>query len=428
MIKVTPYLEFDHEAKVLTDKKHNLTVELTYSEAEVFACLVAAPDQVFTKEELLAAGWPDRVVAPTSLTQCVSTLRKKLEPYSEIQLKTLARRGYQLNISNTSHVTMLAVNDADSIKSALWNVSLMVKTLGLLLALAVLGYYWYVSDLHKVIRHTAQFDSNSNIDITVEGLTDSLTLIQHQSETSLQASMWQQHILPSGQALSNVTDFSGYAMADNQLYSMAVCINAENEDCKGKNLVNLAMIDNKRPAKLDMHEFDALRQVMENRIRYNRELIPAHGLPNSEIEEHHYHGDIYFPVADQLLVRADIGISLIYEKPVQGKFYFSACLTDQDCLTTPIKYKVRGEFEQYRQKIGDIQVEAFHVKLAQKNLIRPENVSDSAMYFYREIRKHNIQDDELFFYRLSKDDHSAVWVIPLIENIVLWTKYERVLL
>ncbi|QBF82991.1 CadC family transcriptional regulator [Shewanella maritima] len=427
MIKVTPYLDFDQDTKVLKDRTNNAVVELSYSEAAIFAYLLETRDEIVTKEKLLEVGWPDRVVAATSLPQCISTLRKKLDPYTEVQLKTIARRGYQLHVTEKSHVTMVSMSDPKSIKAALIDVSLLVKVMGILVLLAIVAWVWYHSDYHSVVKKSAVWDTSSTVPITLREVEEQLPLFHTGAEQNLHPSMWQKHIAPEANVKGLFESFDGFALADNQLYSFAACLDVEDGKCVGKQLMNMAMIA-QEPAGLNMIEFDQLRQIMEERIRYNRELIPAGSVDDGEIEEHHYHADVYFPVANKLLVRADLGISLVYEQPLGGKFYYSACITDQDCLTTPIKYKVRGEFQQYRQTLGDYEVDVFHVKSLQKNLIRPENVSDSAMYFYREIRKHNVRDEEMFFYRVSHTHNSAVWIMPLFENVVTWTHYEKVML
>lgn len=429
MVKVTPYLEFDQEAQQLHDRVSDCKIHLTFSESAVLGYLLATPDAIVAKEALLAAGWPDRVVAATSLTQCISTLRKKLEPFTEVQLKTVARRGYQLHISPKSHVKMLAVNDAESIKEALIDVSLMVKIGGIVVALAIIAWLWYSSDYHKVIQQAGLWDASEQVDINLGGQQESLTLLAKQGDYSKHESMWQKHIAPEFNFIKGMQGFSGFALSDGNHYSLATCPDGSNDACSGENLINIAAID-KTPAGLNMIEFSELRQVMENRIRYNRLLIPKSEsfVDISDVVEHHYHGDVYFPVANELLVRADVSVSLVYEEPLAGNFYSSACITDQDCLTTPIKYQVRGQFVQYKQSIGELEVDVFHVKVTQKDLIKPEVVSDSAMHFYREIRKHNIRDEEMFYYRIYRDDKTAVWVVPLLGNLVAWTKYDKVAL
>lgn len=427
MVKVTPYLEFDDEAQQLFDRTCGETVHLTFSESAILAHLLTMPDAICDKELLLQIGWPDRVVAATSLTQCISTLRRKLEPYPEIQLKTIARRGYQLHVSAKSHVTMLAVNDAESIKDALIDVSLMVKIGGILVVLGIVATLWYGSDYHQVMKQTGRWQADKSIELNIGGTTRPLTLIYPRDEKSLHPSMWQKHIAPETNKIVGMDAFNGFAFTDGNHYSVAICPPDAAGNCVGEHIINLTATD-PTPAGLDMQKFIALSELMENRIHFNRILIPAMVSDSAELIEHHYHGDIYFPVANELLVRADMSISMVYEKPLSGKFYSSACITDQDCMTTPIKYQVRGVFEQYRQRIGSLDVDVFHVKVQQKDLIKPDVVSDSAMHFYREIRKHNIRDEELFYYRIYADKGTAVWVVPLLGNLIIWTKYEEVAL
>ncbi len=69
MIKITPYLELDTEANQLIDHVSGKKVILTFSECAVLHRLLLSANPVCSKEELLSAGWPDRVVAVTSLTQ-----------------------------------------------------------------------------------------------------------------------------------------------------------------------------------------------------------------------------------------------------------------------------------------------------------------------------------------------------------------------
>ncbi len=423
MLKITPYLELDDEAQELHDRTNGATIGLTYSESAILAHLLSVQDAICDKEELIKIGWPDRVVAASSLTQCISTLRKKLESYSEIQLKTIARRGYQLHISSKSHITMLAVTDAGSIKEALIDVSLMVKIVGVFILLAIIGVYWYGSDYHKVIKQTGHWQGDKSISLNVGGHMETFALIHPRGEQRIHASMWQKHIAPETNFVENFSPYKGFAFTDGTHYSLATCQTNDKEECVGDtiNLTNINMM----PAGLDMIEFIHLSKVMEDRIRYNRVLIPTVDT-SGELTEHHYHSDIYFPVADELLIRADLGISLVYDTPLGGKFYSKACITDQDCLTTPIKYQIRGDFEQYRQKIGQFDVDVFHVKVQQKDLVMPEVVSDSAMHFYRELRKHNIRDEELYYYRVYADKDSAVWIVPLMGNLITWSKYEKV--
>ncbi|MBL4914889.1 winged helix-turn-helix domain-containing protein [Shewanella schlegeliana] len=425
MHKVTPYLELDEEAKQLIDHANNQTITLTVSESAVLHQLILSMSSVCTKEELLAAGWPDRVVAATSLTQCVSTLRKKLEPYPEVVLRTIAGRGYQLNVSTRSHIKMLAVNDPESMRAAIVDVSLLVKISGIVIAILICLSVWYFSDYHGVIKAKNSWDSTKNIELNIGGTKQDVQLIHKEDVSHLHASMWQKHLAPESNHLTDISQFKGFAVTDGHYYSMAVCPEASDYGCSGKGLINITAID-LTPAGLNMKTFTELTHEMEQRIRYNRVIIPHDEPGTSGFIEHHYHADVYYPVKANMLVRSDISLSLIYEGENTGKFYSAACVTDEECKTTPIKYKIKGDFTQYREKIDELEVDVFHVKVSQKELIKPDQVSSSAMHFYREIRKHEIIDSDLYFYRIYKDADTAVWIVPILGNLVAWYEYDKV--
>lgn len=427
MLKITPYLELNEQAKQLVDRVNNTTISLTFSESAVLHQLLIV-DGVCDKEQLLESGWPERVVAATSLTQCVSTLRKKLEPYPEVQLKTIARRGYELHVSERSHVKMLAVNDAESIKKALFDVSMVVKIAGVLALLVVLLILWYCSDYHRTVQNSSQWHADKTMTLNIGGTKKSMPILYKTGVNHLHPSMWQKHLAPESNHLSNLNNFKGFASSDGMNYSMAICQNLVDGECEGHGLMNITAID-LSPAGLNINRFSELTERLEKRIRYNKIIIPYDSDVKSDdanITEHHYHADVYFPVAGELLVRSDLSLSLIYEGENKGQFYSASCITDEDCLTTPIKYKLRGQFKQYQQTIGDMNVDVFQVKVSQKEFIKPDTVSPSAMYFYRTIRKHDITDEELYFYRIYKDSGSAVWITPILGSIVAWYKYDQV--
>lgn len=425
MHKITSYLMLDERAKELVDHVNGTSIGLTFSETAVLALLLSSTNAIFTKEELLQVGWPERVVAPTSLTQCISTLRKKLEPYTEVQLKTVARRGYQLHVSEQSHVKMLALNDADAIRDAIVGVSTWKKIFGIVLFCVILGAIWYVSDRHAVVRDVAKWNANKSIELNFGGTVGSAKMLYMGGEEHLHPSWWQKHIAPEGNHIANLKHFSSFVSTDGNNYSMSICPEHDANACKGNGIINITAI-NPKPAGLSMEEFIPLSQKMEQRIRYNKIVLPVGDKAFGELLEHNYHADIYFPVAGELLVRADLSMSLVYEGENKGKFYSTSCITDEDCLTTPIKYTLRGEFEQYQTTIHDLNVDVFHVKVQQKELTKPDAVSPSAMHFYREIRKHDIRDKDLFYYRIHQNQHTAVWIIPQMGQVLAWTKYTQV--
>ena len=59
--------------------------------------LVANPGRVVSKDELLAAIWPDVVVTEDSLVQCVGELRRALDDQGQSLIRTLPKRGYRFD-------------------------------------------------------------------------------------------------------------------------------------------------------------------------------------------------------------------------------------------------------------------------------------------------------------------------------------------
>lgn len=57
--------------------------------------LVANPGRLVSKNELLAAVWPDVVVSDDSIVQCISELRRALGDHDQRLIKTFQKRGYR---------------------------------------------------------------------------------------------------------------------------------------------------------------------------------------------------------------------------------------------------------------------------------------------------------------------------------------------
>jgi DNA-binding winged helix-turn-helix (wHTH) protein/TolB-like protein len=71
-------------------------VELRAKGLDLLICLVRHAGQVVTKDELMAAVWPDVVVSDESITRCVSDIRQALSDADQRIVKTVPRRGYVL--------------------------------------------------------------------------------------------------------------------------------------------------------------------------------------------------------------------------------------------------------------------------------------------------------------------------------------------
>ncbi len=75
---------------------------------EVLRYLAEHADQTVTKEELMAAVWPNVTVTDESLTRCVSDIRQAIGDHEQRLIKTLPKRGYLLEGPVTSGDAMAA--------------------------------------------------------------------------------------------------------------------------------------------------------------------------------------------------------------------------------------------------------------------------------------------------------------------------------
>jgi DNA-binding winged helix-turn-helix (wHTH) protein/tetratricopeptide (TPR) repeat protein len=73
-------------------------LELRRKSFDVLRYLVEHAGRVVPKEEMMNAVWPDAIVGDESLTQCISEVRRVLEDKSQRLIKTVARRGYLVDV------------------------------------------------------------------------------------------------------------------------------------------------------------------------------------------------------------------------------------------------------------------------------------------------------------------------------------------
>src|SRR6266581_1484110 len=64
---------------------------------EFLRYLASHPGRLVSKDELLAAVWPDVVVTEDSLFQCAAELRRALQDQDQHLIKTVQRRGYRFD-------------------------------------------------------------------------------------------------------------------------------------------------------------------------------------------------------------------------------------------------------------------------------------------------------------------------------------------
>ncbi|WP_267873245.1 winged helix-turn-helix domain-containing protein [Ferrimonas aestuarii] len=416
ILNINKDLSLDIQNLCLRDSRDETLTSLTFAETAVLKCLLEHRNDICTKEQLLEQGWPERVVAPSSLIQCISTLRKKLEAYPEIALKTVARRGYQVVVMKDEDEEVAieqAASDSDKrLKNRKW-----VALVALVVAVGCVS--WGIAWLFKG-NPTSAWHWTDSKEIHVgdsQGKTELLTTTKH---AIADMSRWQRHF-ESKLERNMLPPFRAFAVTDGLNDSIALCPHYEDGQCPGHDIINLNFPVTER-VNMDLPSFFELAKIMERRIRYNRIELPKTGYHQGELTESMYSADIYFPRNEQLLVRVDHNISMVYRDESKGMFFASFCVTDQDCKTSPIKYEFEGDFERVQTEIDGHPVDLFKVTTNQRVLHKPELVTEAALPFYRELRRNSLSNEPLYFCRFYRDDNSSAWVIPFYGQTVAWMK------
>ncbi|MCK8045154.1 helix-turn-helix domain-containing protein [Shewanella sp. 1CM18E] len=403
-MQLTPTLSLNVTQQHLIDAEDSSRIELSYAETAVLQLMLKHQGTLITREALLEAGWHDRVVSASSLQQCISVLRKKLANYPDIELKTIPRHGYVLH---------LATKDSQAAKlkqpKAIVLFAIAVILLGLLL-----GYAYFT--------HQQAPYSETSISTKLNHATGEMTVFSPSADDKLSVNMVNQRLgnqiahEPNWQA--PFKQFSSFALLNQQMDNFAICPDYQDNQCSGKQLINISS-ETGHGSKLALSDFLTTKIRMEQKT-YNKLDLPELRAHQGDLKEQVYHGDLYFSIDDHRLVRSDIRISLVNLAPDNGIFYFAACITDEDCYTTPIRYEIRGQFKRTTEKWQQRRVERFDIDVSKTTLSSPNALSDTAQTIYLALRKQHLTQAQLSFYRIYQDDGTAVWQLPLVNDNVMW--------
>lgn len=129
--------EFDDQQQLLF--KQGQSVTLTANQGKLLALLLSQPQQVLSKDDIMAHVWPDRVVSEQVVFQNVSQLRAIL---GEGAIKTFPKRGYQWQLTLTNKKQQLEQESEQEQPN-----KTLVMLFGLLFASLVLFFVkpWQVS-------------------------------------------------------------------------------------------------------------------------------------------------------------------------------------------------------------------------------------------------------------------------------------------
>ncbi|MDR8525657.1 MULTISPECIES: winged helix-turn-helix domain-containing protein [Shewanella] len=402
-MQLTSTLSLNVVQQHLFDAEDSSRIELSFAETAVLQLMLKHQGTLITREALLEAGWHDRVVSASSLQQCISVLRKKLASYPEVELKTIPRHGYVLHLESKH-------NQPSYFKKP---KAALLFTLAVIASLILLGYA-YINHDQAPYNESLVTSSLSNVSGNIRVFTPAA-----QAELSADTNKRLKNQIsdePNWQA--PFSSFSSFALLTDKMDSFAICPNYQQGQCSGKQLINITS-ETQHGSQLALSDFLTTKIRMEQKT-YNKLDLPELKAHQGDLKEQIYHGDLYFAIDDHRLVRSDMRISLVDLAPDNGIFYFAACITDEDCYTTPIRYEIRGQFKRTTEKWQQRTVERFDVEVSKTTLSSPNALSDTAQIIYLALRKQHLTQEQLSFYRVYQDDGTAIWQLPLVNDNIMW--------
>lgn len=404
-MQLTSELSLNVAQQQLYNHRTSTCIDLSYAETAILQQLLSQQGELVTKDTLMRIGWPNRVVAPSSLQQCISMLRKKLADQPTIELKTVPRHGYLLQLPHQPAVTKPFTRPTMPVLLAI-----------ALLCSALLGYLSY-SQQPQV--HAYQEQGLVSSLSGSQGLFTLLTSVADNAiDEQVAAQRLHQQLLDEPSSPPPFDTFQGFAQLSANRDSIAICPNYQAGQCPGKQLINIRG-DAERAGHLALSDFLSTKIRMEQKT-YNKLAIPELQQHQGQLKEQMYHGDLYFSVQDNRLVRSDIRISLVEISADQGIFYFAACITDEDCYSTPIRYEIRGHFSRSTEIWPQRRVERYDISINNTELSSPNTLTDTAQRIYLALRKQHLTHKALSFYRIYQDDGTAIWQLPLAGDNLVW--------
>ena len=199
--------------------------KLNLSEQYILRYLIEHTNSPVTKEELLKAGWPDRVVSEASLFQAIRSLRVKLQEKSKGEIiETLPRVGYQ--ITQVSVEKYADLSTATVIKKTAPYLPYLAVAILAVSLLLVGSYLWLTGykypDKSHYITRTSMLQSS----------TVTLIASSEKAITELQTKL--DDLQETYALLDNAPDLTNlklYAFKGKDSYSLAWCRVDENSHC-----------------------------------------------------------------------------------------------------------------------------------------------------------------------------------------------------
>lgn len=426
MVKLTKYLSIDLESRELLDARNQERSPLSVSELEIIKLLAQRIGEVVSKEALNEAGWPGRLVAPSSLTQCISTLRRKLESQNDIELKNIPRYGYSLCVIESGKLSesIREPQPQGNASAEGTHYSRHWRWLGVVLLFVFLAGLHFSGKLKQTVNYFALFAEPgvaSILDAETELGGQKVQLSQLRLEDQPEVHRSAAHFIGNW---SNTDKIFGnevlkriFANDNNRYESIALCNQYEGE-CKDTQPLNLVRERNTY-SPLDLQWLSDTKLRMEQ-VTYNKILLDKFDNPPQGLVEDIYRADVYYYGASKNVVRADVRLSLVYQSPARGTLVMAACITDDLLRHVSMRYQFSGEFKMQQKTVDGQLVKSFLLDTGNVSFTSPDEISKESATIYREIRKSVLSNETQILRQVYQDANSGVWMLPLWGDTMVW--------
>ncbi|USD37169.1 winged helix-turn-helix domain-containing protein [Ferrimonas sp. SCSIO 43195] len=427
-MKLSKHLTIDEERRELIDHKLNQTHPLSFAELAILTLLLQEHGGVVDKQTLTDAGWPGRVVAQSSLTQCVSTLRRKLAGHPEVELKTIPRYGYSLcctqaapaEVAPSSEPRRPQLNEAQPGRARpRWRWLTLPAVLILVAFLHLSGTLTQITDWVLLMNQPGVAEIEPDR-MRVGSHPNQVHRVVFEDETAVEQVSPQQFIANwrrADEMLPEVRPQQSYLKQSADFDSIALCADYDGQ-CRDRQPLNLVRRHDQQPP-LDLKWLQETKLRMEQ-VTYNKILLDRFDGPTEGMLEDVYRADVYYYGDSDNVVRGDLRFSVLYQSDNHGQLLVAACFTDAVNKEISMRYEFSGPFRVQQRTVDGKAVKRFLIDVDNQNFRRPEQLSEEGAVIYREIQRAVLSKKQMTLHQLYEDDQSGVWSLPLWGETVVW--------
>ncbi|MBY5920576.1 transcriptional regulator [Ferrimonas balearica] len=430
-MQLSQNLQIDEARRELIDARDGSVHPLSFAELAILKELHLHWGEVVDKDRLTDVGWPGRVVAQSSLTQCISTLRRKLQSHKEVELKTIPRHGYclcssecQRNPETHSHIGPEQKPPPYSLsRSVSWT---QLGAWALVPALLMVLVFLHSSGLFARAKQRLQLlDAPQVAEVVVEPIqvgqnTNLAYQVVFDVDQDMESVTPQQFVANwrhVDQVMPRANQQRSFIKQSADFDSIALCMNYQ-DGCKDRIPLNLVKRHQTQP-QLDLSWLQQTKLRMEQ-VTYNKILLDRFEGPSDGLTEEVYRADVYYYGDSDNVVRSDMRFSLVFESDNRGKVIVAACFTDAVNWDTSMRYEFSGSFNAYDSQVDGRLVRRFQVDVDSQQFNRPGVLTEEMAVIYRELQKAVLSQKQLVLHQLQQDEGSGVWSLPLWGDTMVW--------